>query len=73
MKQKIYTAIVISISLLFFGCKQERTPLQIIFTNDSHSQVEPLKGRGGFEARAAVIDSLRNDNPNTILDRKSVV
>lgn len=67
MKQKIYTAIVISISLLFFGCKQERTPLQIIFTNDSHSQVEPLKGRGGFEARAAVIDSLRNDNPNTIL------
>lgn len=44
-----------------------KQPLQIIFTNDSHSQVEPLKGRGGFEARAAVIDSLRAINPNTIL------
>ena len=65
MKKLIY---LLSIYLLV-ACapKQERQPLQILFTNDSHSQVEPLKGLGGFEARAAIIDSLRAINPNTIL------
>ncbi len=46
---------------------QKREPLQIIFTNDSHSQIEPLNGKGGYEARAYIIDSLRNINTNTIL------
>ncbi len=41
--------------------------LQIIVTNDTHSQIEPSKGRGGYEARLRAIDSLRNINPNTIL------
>ena len=51
------------------ACNQKigNQPIQIIFTNDSHSQVEPLKGKGGFEARAAIIDSLRALNPNTLL------
>lgn len=51
------------------ACNQKigSQPIQIIFTNDSHSQVEPLKGKGGFEARAAIIDSLRALNPNTLL------
>lgn len=51
------------------ACNQKigNQPIQIIFTNDSHSQVEPLKGSGGFEARAAIIDSLRALNPNTLL------
>ena len=48
-------------------CCQERQPLQIIVTNDSHSQVEPLHGQGGFEARKWLIDSLRRENPNTLL------
>jgi 5'-nucleotidase len=65
MKKIIY---ILSLYLLI-ACapKQERQPLQIIFTNDSHSQIEPLKGFGGFEARFATIDSLRKLNPNTIL------
>ena len=66
MKHNILSIIIV-VALLMTGCKQERTPLQIIFTNDSHSQIEPIKDRGGYEARAAVIDSLRKENPNTIL------
>ena len=65
MKKIVYLLAI----YLLVACapKQERQPLQILFTNDSHSQVEPLKGLGGFEARAAIIDSLRILNPNTIL------
>ncbi len=64
-----YFYILVCLLSVLVACNQNkgRQPLQIIFTNDSHSQVEPLKGRGGFEARAAVIDSLRSLNPNTIL------
>ncbi|MBO5729060.1 MAG: bifunctional metallophosphatase/5'-nucleotidase, partial [Paludibacteraceae bacterium] len=66
MKQYIYALIITLLSLV--ACTPTtRQPLQIIFTNDSHSQVEPLKGNGGFEARAAIIDSLRLSNPNTLL------
>ncbi len=65
MKKLIY---LLAIYILVACTPQhERQPLQILFTNDSHSQIEPLKGLGGFEARAAVIDSLRTLNSNTIL------
>ena len=68
---KNYSYILIAIICALVACNrgQEHTrqPLQIIFTNDSHSQVEPLKGQGGFEARARIIDSLRAINPNSIL------
>lgn len=65
MKRILYT---ILIALLFSSCQTaERKPLQIVFTNDSHSAVDAIKGRGGFEARAAIFDSLRQSNPNTII------
>lgn len=66
---KKYIGILICLLCVLVAChqKNERQPLQIIFTNDSHSQVESLKGKGGFEARAAIIDSLRMLNGNTIL------
>lgn len=67
MKNKIYSLIFLLSTLIACNQKIENQPLQIIFTNDSHSQVEPLKGKGGFEARAAIIDSLRALNPNTLL------
>ncbi len=66
---KKYLGILICLLCVLVACNQkvERQPLQIVFTNDSHSQVEPLKGKGGFEARAAIIDSLRAVNENLIL------
>ena len=67
MKRIIY--LVLGVMMLMMACtkEKEQNSLQVIFTNDSHSQIEPLKGLGGFEARAAIIDSLREQNPNTLL------
>ena len=61
---KKYISIFVFLLCVLVACKKnvERQPLQIIFTNDSHSQVEPLLGMGGFEARAVIIDSLRAEN-----------
>lgn len=64
MRRVLYLA-VLTLSLVSCTCK--RKPLQIIFTNDSHSQVEAKNGFGGFEARAALFDSLRTENPNVLI------
>ena len=56
------------LTLILSACEvAERKPLQIVFTNDSHSAVDAIGGMGGFEARAALFDSLRATNPNTII------
>ena len=61
---KKYIGILICLLCVLVACnkKNERQPLQIIFTNDSHSQVESLKGKGGFEARAAIIDMINKEH-----------
>ncbi len=48
--------------------------LTILHTNDTHSHFEPLKadhyaypGRGGIARRAALVDRIRKENPNTFL------
>lgn len=64
MKRFLYFIFLV---LILFSCTQKREPLQIIFTNDSHSMVEPKNGFGGFEARAALFDSLRTENPNVLI------
>ncbi len=48
-------------------CNNEKSSLQIVVTNDTHSQIEPKRGKGGYEARLRMVDSLRLTNPNTIL------
>jgi 5'-nucleotidase len=67
MKRIIYLALGVMMLMMACTKEKEQNSLQVIFTNDSHSQIEPLKGLGGFEARAAIIDSLREQNPNTLL------
>ena len=62
-----YVIVALMAAVFMAGCCQERKPLQIIVTNDSHSQVMPLHGKGGFEARMWLINSLREENPNTLL------
>lgn len=63
-----YIAPILLVATLFASCTvAERKPLQVVFTNDSHSAIDPVNGRGGFEARAAIFDSLRAVNPNTII------
>lgn len=54
--------------------KPKDTRITILHTNDTHSQVAPLPsnhykypGLGGFSRRAALVDNIRNNNPNTLL------
>ena len=46
--------------------------ITILHTNDTHSHIEPINGgrndgRGGVARRAALINKVRKENPNTIL------
>ena len=52
---------------IFTCCSDKKQELLILCTNDSHSQVEAKDGKGGFAARADVVDSLRKVYPLNIL------
>lgn len=46
--------------------------ITILHTNDTHSHIEPISGgrndgRGGVARRAAIINKVREENPNTLL------
>ncbi|WP_298952840.1 bifunctional UDP-sugar hydrolase/5'-nucleotidase [uncultured Nonlabens sp.] len=46
--------------------------ITILHTNDTHSHIEPISGgrndgRGGVARRAALINTVREENPNTLL------
>ncbi|WP_438961293.1 bifunctional metallophosphatase/5'-nucleotidase [Nonlabens sp.] len=46
--------------------------ITILHTNDTHSHIEPIQGgrndgRGGVARRAAIINKVREENPNTLL------
>ncbi len=69
MKNKILT---LTLVLCFCACR--KGDLLIVATNDTHSQIEvcgenmkSLAGLGGYAARAALIDSLRQQNANLLL------
>ena len=54
--------------------KSTDTKITILHTNDVHSQIEPLpnnhykyQGLGGFARRATIVDTIRKENPNTLL------
>jgi 5'-nucleotidase len=61
------------LGLSSFG-KPTDTKITILHTNDVHSQIEPLPnnhykypGLGGFARRATIVDTIRKENPNTLL------
>lgn len=50
----------------------ETKKITILHTNDTHSHIEPISGgrndgRGGVARRAAIINKVREENPNTLL------
>src|SRR5262249_42283829 len=54
--------------------EKELTKLTILYTNDQHSRIEPFPandpkyaGEGGFARRAAMIDSIRQQDPHVLL------
>ena len=72
MKHLIFSLII----LLLASCTPKKQQLLILCTNDSHSQIEVYKdsAKGGFAARADIIDSLRAIFPlNLLLDAGDMV
>jgi len=63
-----------SLSLQSFTAFSKATQITILHTNDVHSHIEPFgpddgrnANRGGVARRAAIIDQIRKENPNTLL------
>ena len=73
MKPSILSLLVVitALTLSLAGCRKAQqgpNTLVILHTNDTHSQIDPDdRGRGGVVRRLAVIDSIRQANPNTML------
>jgi len=64
MKHLLYSLII----LLLASCAQpKKQQLLILCTNDVHSQIEARDGKGGFAARADLLDSLRKIYPLNLL------
>ncbi|WP_196889230.1 bifunctional metallophosphatase/5'-nucleotidase [Aureivirga sp. CE67] len=61
------------LSLQSFG-KDYSTKITILHTNDTHSHIEPFEAghskyadKGGVARRATLVESIRKENPNTLL------
>lgn len=56
------------------SCSQSTKHITILHTNDTHSQIEPFEAnhhrhanQGGVARRAALVEQIRKENPNTLL------
>ncbi len=56
------------------SCQTKQKQITILHTNDTHSQIEPFNpqhhkyaNKGGIARRAKVIESIRSENPSTLL------
>lgn len=65
---------ILFLAALIPACTPRDKQVVILFTNDTHSQIDPLEsnhkdypGMGGVERRKALIDSLRAEYPNLLL------
>ena len=63
-----------SLGLQSFTYKEKTTKITILHTNDVHSHIDPFgpedgrnANKGGVARRASLIDSIRKENPNTLL------
>ena len=70
----LFISVCASILLLLCGCVQNDKQVVILFTNDTHSQIDPIApdakrnaDMGGVERRKVLIDSLRSVYPHALL------
>ena len=56
------------------SCKSKTRKITILHTNDVHSHIDPFgpddarnANKGGVARRASLVESIRNENPNTLL------
>ena len=66
---KTLKKVFIALSVVLTGfVPMQAQRVAIVHTNDTHSQIDPLEnGLGGVARRAALIDSIRNAEPNMLL------
>jgi 5'-nucleotidase len=67
-------ALASSVLPLRLFANNSRPKIVILHTNDVHSRIEPFpmdggrhQGKAGFSPRAAIIEKIRNDEPNVLL------
>ena len=70
----LFISVCASILLSLCGCVQNDKQVVILFTNDTHSQIDPIAldakrnaDMGGVERRKVLIDSLRSVYPHALL------
>ena len=76
IKNSVYGSLGVGAVLNNFSCDDfdNYKKVTILHTNDVHSHIEPFSknhsefpNKGGFERRSTLINSIRNNNPNTLL------
>ena len=76
IKNSLYSSLILSgAPITFNGCiDSSEKKITILHTNDVHSHIEPFSSshskfpnKGGVARRSTIIESIRNQNPNTLL------
>lgn len=72
--QTAAAAILTSSGLNLPSFSKKQKHITILHTNDTHSRIEPFEAshykhanKGGFARRATLVESIRKENPNTLL------
>ena len=75
LKNSIFGSLALGSTIHNYGCEtSDLKKITILHTNDVHSHIEPFSSehsefpnQGGFERRSTLVNSIRNNNPNTLL------
>ena len=76
IKNSLYSSLILSGGPITFNSCTDSTDkkITILHTNDVHSHIEPFSSshskfpnKGGVARRSTIIESIRNQNPNTLL------
>ena len=75
LKNSVFGSLALGSAIHNYSCEtSDLKKITILHTNDVHSHIEPFSSehsefpnQGGFERRSTLVNSIRNNNPNTLL------
>ena len=75
LKNSVFGSLALGSTIHNYSCEtSDLKKITILHTNDVHSHIEPFSpehsefpNQGGFERRSTLVNSIRNNNPNTLL------
>ena len=75
LKNSVFGSLALGSTIHNYSCEtSDLKKITILHTNDVHSHIEPFSSehsefpnQGGFERRSTLVNSIRNNNPNTLL------